>query len=68
MKCFFPSFRGANTAQKQREQQQTHFQPMILGEGKLDMKVISVKLYLIVQEREDSTKEASRGLLTGSKG
>lgn len=41
---------------------------MILGEGKLDMKVISVKLYLIVQEREDSTKEASRGLLTGSKG
>lgn len=41
---------------------------MILGEGKLDMKVISVKLYLIVQEREDSTKEASWGLLTGSKG
>lgn len=52
MKCFVPSFPGANTPQKQREQQQTHFQPMILGEGRLDMKVISVKLYLIVLERE----------------
>lgn len=41
---------------------------MILGEGKLDMKVISAKLYLIAREREDSTKEASRGLLTESKG
>lgn len=50
-RCFVPSRLGANTAQKQREQQQTHFQPMILGEGKLDMKVISAKLYLFVSER-----------------
>lgn len=36
------------TAQKQREQQQIYFQPVILEEGILDIRVISEKLYLIV--------------------
>lgn len=56
---FLPSRLSANDAQKQREQQQRHFQPMIIRERKLELKVISVKLYLIVLERIQQRKQAA---------